>query len=314
MRNLQKLGALAIALNLVTGCGTTPRSEVPEQTSDGEAAHEGHRDAAIPLGAELRSRHGMTLAVAGPGVLDLGVELLGVVQPNGDRLAHITPRFPGIVREVRKTVGDVVKTGDVLAVVESSESLAPYELKTLIDGTIIEKHLTRGEAVDRDKQCFVIADLQTVWVDLSVYQKDLERIRISQSVRVHSGGEGPDAEGVLGYITPGVDQATRTATARVILPNPRGRWRTGMFVTALALEPVDALLTVPTSAIQIVEGRPTAFVVADDQAKPYPLTIGRQGEQLAEILGGLRGGEHVVATNSFLLKAELGKSEAEHED
>lgn len=304
--------ATALALAHLVACGGTPPAEPPPRPTG--ATHAEHHEEAIRLDAETRARHGITLATAGPGAIDLGIELLGVVQPNGDRLAHITPRFPGIVREVRKAVCDAVRTGDVLAIVESSESLAPYELKTLTDGTIIEKHLTRGEAVDRDRQCFVIADLQTVWVDLSIYQKDLERVRVGQTVRVRASQMGPQAEGTLSYITPGVDQTTRTATARVVLPNPDGRWRPGMFVTARALEPVDVPLAVPTSALQTVGGRPTVFVVKDDRVEPYPVTLGRQGEQTAEVLAGLQGSETLVATNSFLFKAELGKGEAEHEE
>ncbi len=268
----------------------------------------------LVLDAAARARHGLTLAAAGPGTVDLGVELLGVVQPNGDRLAHITPRFPGIVREVHRGVGDVVHAGDVLAIVESSESLAPYELRTLIDGTVIEKHLTRGEAVDRDKQCFVIADLRSVWIDLGVYQKDLDRVRLGDTVTVRAGDDGPHDDGRLGYVTPGVDPTTRTATARVVLPNPGGRWRPGMFVTATVQQPVAVPLAIPSDAVQTVANRPTAFVVDGDVVRPVPLTLGRQGERTTEVRDGLRAGDRVVAANAFLLKAELGKSSAEHAD
>jgi cobalt-zinc-cadmium efflux system membrane fusion protein len=244
--------------------------------------------------------------------VDDGVQLLGTVHPNGDRLAHITPRFPGIVRDSQKKIGDVVRTGEVLAVVESSESLAPYELKTLIDGTIIEKHLTRGEAVDRDKQAFVVADLSSVWVELSVYQRDLERVRMGDTVRVRAGDKGAAAEGTIAYITPGVDEAMRTATARVVLPNPEGRWRIGTFVEAFVVSPHAAALVVPTAAIQTLEGKSVVFVAEGDRVEPRTVTLGHRGETLIEVLSGAESGDRVATANSFLLKAELGKSEAEH--
>ena len=271
----------------------------------------GHGEAA-ELSAEKLEHAGVTFTEVGPGHVDDGVQLLGTVHPNGDRLAHITPRFPGIVRESQKKVGDVVRTGEVLAVVESSESLAPYELKTLIDGTIIEKHLTRGEAVDRDKQAFVVADLSSVWVELSIYQRDLERVRMGDTVRVRAGDKGAAAEGSIAYITPGVDETMRTATARVVLPNPEGRWRIGTFVEAFVVSPHAAALVVPTAAIQTLEGKSVVFVAEGDRVEPRTVTLGHRGETLIEVLSGAESGDRVATANSFLLKAELGKSEAEH--
>jgi cobalt-zinc-cadmium efflux system membrane fusion protein len=310
------LGGLLLVGVLAASCGHD-RSE-PDPHGDHAPAGRGHeageRDAgAIHLDASERVRFGITAVPVGPGMVDLGIDLLGEVHPNGDRLAHITPRFPGIVREVRHTVGDTVHAGEVLAILESSESLAPYELKTLIDGTIIEKHLTRGEALDRETQAFVIADLSSVWVDLIVYQRDLARVRLAQPVRVRASSEGPASEGTIGYLTPGLDQTTRTARARVVLPNPDGRWRPGMFVTAVAIEDELAALVVPTSALQTIGGRPSVFVIHGESIRARAVSLGRQGDTTAEVLGGLMAGEQIVATNSFLLKAELAKGEAAHE-
>jgi cobalt-zinc-cadmium efflux system membrane fusion protein len=271
-----------------------------------------HADRTVRLTAGQMAYFGVTVAQAGPGSVDLGVYLPGEIRPNGDRLAHIVPRFPGIVRDVRKNAGDRVEAGDILAVIESSESLARYELKTLIAGTVIEKHLTLGEAVDREEQAFVIADLATVWVDLSVYQKDLLHVRTGQAVHIGGGPGLPEATGTISYITPIVDQPTRTATARVVLPNPEGIWRPGMFVNAHALDPVPADIVVPRSAMQLVEQAPVVFVQTEDGFEPRPITIGRAGDTHVEIVQGLDPGERYVATNSFLLKAELGKSEAGH--
>ena len=291
--------------------------EKGEHGEDGEHAAGGH----VRLTKEQIERLGIPIVTAGPGTIDMGVQMLpGEVQANGDRIAHIVPRFPGIAREVRKRVGDVVKTGDVLAVIESSESLAPYELRTLLDGTVIEKHITRGEAVDREKQTFVIADLGTVWIDLSLYQKDLPSVRVGSTVRITDGqvpagapADNAEAQGTVTYVTPTVDETTRTATARVVLSNPDGRWRPGMFVTARVIDPVPVDLSVPRSAVQKVEGRDAVFVETDEGFAPRPIAIGRAGEVQLEVLMGLEAGERYAASNTFWLKAELGKGEAEHE-
>lgn len=287
----------------------------PGDDHDGDSKDEhGHDDdAPSPLSVKALEHGGVKFVPADSGHVDDGVELLGTVRPNGDGLAHITPRFPGIVRDVRANVGDNVKAGDILAVVESSESLAPYELKTLINGTIIAKHLTRGEAVDRDKQAFVIADLSSVWVNLSIYQKDLDRVRLGERVHVAASQEDAAAEGTITYLTPGLDDRTRTATARVTLPNPDRRWRPGMFVVAYALSPHPAAVVVPSGAIQTLEGQTVVFVAEGDKVEPRAIVPGHRGKTVVEVMSGLRAGERVAASNTFLLKAELGKSEAEHD-
>jgi cobalt-zinc-cadmium efflux system membrane fusion protein len=328
--------ALAVALFVApVGCGGSDRSNsagahehaagesgAHAGESQSEDEHGGHEEGgghggeaaeAVRLSPEQLTDAGVRLAEAGPGAIDSGTELLGEVHPNGDRLAHITPRFPGIVREVRANAGDAVRAGDVLAVIEASDSLAPYTLKTAIDGVVLEKHLTRGEAVDREKQAFVVADLGTVWVDLAVYQKDLGRLSIGQRVRIHAVGEGPDAEGVISYLTPSVDRVTRTATARVVLDNALRKFLPGMFVTAHTLDATLAAIAVPRDAIQTFEGRPSVFVETPVGLAPRTVTLGREGESRVEVLAGLATGERIAVANTFLLKAELAKSEAEHE-
>lgn len=311
---------LLISLTGVISCGGDERAN-DSANGDHESSRVEHGDEAsgeapgvVVLSAEKRGRAGIEVAAVGPAAIDSGIEFLGEVHPNGDRLAHIVPRFPGIVREVRKNAGDRVLAGDVLAVIESSDSLAPYSLKTLIAGVVLEKHLTRGEAVDRETQAFVVTDLSSVWVDLAVYQKDLDQIVMGQPVRIHAVNEGPDAEGKISYLTPAVDQVTRTATARVVLDNPDGKFRPGMFVTAHTLEATAAAIAIPRKAIQTVEGRPTAFVETVDGFISRPLTLGREGETRVEVVAGLKPGERIAIQNSFLLKAELAKAEAEHED
>lgn len=279
----------------------------------GDEHDQAEEEGVLRLSPEQLADAGIRIAPSGPAAIDSGTELLGEVHPNGDRLAHIVPRFPGIVREVRKNAGDRVTVGEVLAILESSDSLAPYPLKTSIEGVVLSKHLTLGEAVDRETEAFVVADLRTVWVDLAVYQKDLGRISIGQPVRIHAVGEGADTEGTISYVTPAVDQTTRTATARVVIANASRKFLPGMFVTAHTLDAIEAAVVVPRDALQTVEGRSAVFVETADGLTPRPVVLGRQGNTRVEIASGLASGERVAVTNTFLLKAELAKSEAEHD-
>ena len=186
--------------------------------------------------------------------------------------------------------------------------MSPYELKTLIDGTVIAKHITRGEAVSRDKDTYLIADLSSVWVDLTVYQRDVDRIRVNQSARLYIGHDTPGSQGVINYITPVLDERTRTATARIVLPNPEGLWRPGMFVTArVIVEQRTARVGVPSTAIHTLNEQPVIFVETPDGFKPQVVTLGSAGLNATEILSGLEPGTRYVSVGGFVLKAELGK-------
>ena len=255
---------------------------------------------------------GVRLATAGPGQLDIGIELPGEVRPNADRLAHIAPRFPGIVREVRKQMGDRVRAGDVLAVVES-ENLSAFEIKAAFDGTVIDKHVAPGETVTREEAAFIVADLSTVWVNITIYQSALPQVSVGQAVVVSSSHGGLEATGQVGYISPVVDQATRTASGRVVLPNADGAWRPGLFVTATVTDSSTAPIVIPRRAIHTMHDRPAVFVADGDRFDVRPVQLGRAGRTRVEISGGLAAGERFADQRSFLVKAELGKGEAGHD-
>jgi cobalt-zinc-cadmium efflux system membrane fusion protein len=255
---------------------------------------------------------GVRLAAAGPGQLDIGIELPGEVRPNADRLAHISPRFPGLVREVRKQIGDRVRAGDVLAVIDS-ENLSTFELKAAFDGTVIDKHVAPGETVTREEAAFIVADLSTVWVNISIYQSALPQVNVGQVVVVTSSHGGLEATGQVSYISPVVDQATRTASGRVVLPNPDGAWRPGLFVTATVSDSSTAPIVIPRRAIHTVHDQPSVFVAEGDRFAVRPVQLGRAGRTRVEVSHGLAAGERFADQRSFLVKAELGKGEAGHD-
>lgn len=280
-----------------------------EHSQEGET-EEQHEDEAVLLTAAEIEEFDVRVVPAGRATIERFIELPGVVRANGDRLAHIVPRFAGIVTEVRKRIGDAVKSGETLAVIESSRSLSPYELKTLLDGVIIEKHVTRGEAVTPDSQAFVVADLESVWIDLSVYQRDLTRIRSGQHARVIAGHDLPESRGVVSYVSPVVDETTRTATARIVLDNPEGFWRPGMFITAeVMVEQAEVEIAVPITALHSFEDETVVFVKSSEGFWPRPVTVGIRDAQWAEIEEGVAVGEQVVIHGAFTVKSELLRSE-----
>ena len=131
----------------------------------------------IKLSDEVMKEFGIEVKEAGPGVIKNHIDLTGEIKAEPSKISHIVPRFSGIVQQVNKTVGEKVSKGEVLAIIESNESLTTYEVQSLIDGTIIEMHMTQGELIGNEAHAFTIADLDKVWAILSVYQKDLDKIK-----------------------------------------------------------------------------------------------------------------------------------------
>jgi len=184
--------------------------------------------------------------------------------------------------------------------------LGRYSVRAPFDGTVIQKHITLGEKLAGDADVFTLADLSSVWVNLSVYQKDLATIRAGQPVHVVAGPGIPEAEGVLSFVSPIVNADTRTCLARVDLANPDGSLRPGLFVTAeVAVGGRDAAVLVPKAAVQRIEGEPVVFVAADHGLESRPVKLGASSGSHVQISSGLKPGERYVATGAFALKSKI---------
>jgi cobalt-zinc-cadmium efflux system membrane fusion protein len=198
--------------------------------------------------------------------------------------------------------------------VSKGEGLARYELRAPLDGVVIEKRITVGEAIKEDADIFVIADLSTVWGDITVYAKDLRAVQLGQPVTVRSKELGVEATGKISFIGPLVGEQSRAASAHVDIPNPKGLWRPGLFVTVeLTQEEVPTQVAVSSEAIQTFRDWNVVFVQYGDQFEARPLELGRSDGKWVEVLSGLSPGEKYAAKNSFVLKADLGKSGASHD-
>ena len=290
---------------------------------DDHASHNGHDDHAghdehddegiIRLTPEVMREFDIPLKAAAAGKLAVTLSFPGEVHVNGDRQAHIAPRYPGLVTSVLKKIGDQVERGEVLAIIEGNESLATYKLTSLIDGTIIEKHITLGESLSYDHMVFTVADLDSVWIDLMVYQQDLPLVQTKQRVSISAGEHLPTAEGEIVYVSPTVDEHTRTGLARIVLPNLERVWRPGTFVTGqVEISTSDALVVIPREAVISVEGRPSVFVQTGKGLEARAVTIGVSDGTRYEILKGLKPGEQYVTRNALPLKAELNRAALEH--
>lgn len=269
----------------------------------------------VELAPEALVASGIAVGAAGPRRLGIFEEAPGEVHLDRDRVVDVHPRYAGILRSLRRKLGDTVRRGDVLAVVESNESLANYEIVASQAGIVIAQNASAGQVVRPEDVILTVADLSNLWVDFPIYSQNADRIRPG-SPAVVSTASGPAAEavGTVRYVGPLLEQDTRVSFGRIRIANRDRRWQPGMFVTVrIAVEDVAVAVAVPEDAIVRLAMGPSVFRARGTTFESQPVTIGRSDREFTEVLAGLAAGDTVVVRGAFLLKAELGKSEATHD-
>jgi cobalt-zinc-cadmium efflux system membrane fusion protein len=184
------------------------------------------------------------------------------------------------------------------------------QIRAPISGTVIERKVTLGEAVERATDAFKIADTSHVWVTLDLYEKDLARVRVGQEVETRTDARpGEVFHGRVAFIVPVIDPATRTAKVRLEFPNPKGVLSAGQLVTARIVGDskgsMTDVLVVPRSAVEQVEGKTAVFIQRGEGFERRNVVTGASGGDKIEIRQGLTQGDVVAVDGAFLLKSEL---------
>lgn len=301
---------------LALGCSDAGSGDAAGAAKEAERApmaeQAAHRNRVV-LSPEQQRSAGIETATAGPATVRVMRSLAGRIVANEEALAHMAPRFPGIVRSVHKRLGDAVAVGDLLAVVESNESLHPYEIRARLAGVVLERDAAPGEYVSTDRPILTIGDLSTVWVDLDVYRRDFAHLARGQQVSVDGEDGRVPAQATISYLAPIGAENSQTLVARAVLANEDGRWRPGQFVSAKVLvREVAAAVAVPIAAVQRLGDEEVVFVAHGDAFEPRPVELGARDDASVEVLSGLAAGERFAASGTFILKAELGKSGMSH--
>ena len=390
------MGFGVLSLSLQGACtGNSTDSIVPEEhASAPERENPGDSDhhSIVRLTDAQMKEFGIETGPAHSGILPVEVVLPGEVVLNADRIAHVVPRVSGVVREVQKNLGDGVRQGEVMAVLESreladgtaallaarenvalagknyareeqlwkkrispeqdfieaknrlaaanielqtaelklmalgfsrefisriagsrDEDIILYKIAAPLDGTVMEKHISIGEVLKDDSAAFLVADLSTVWVNLDVQQKDLPLIKVGQTATIGVGTEASGISGRVNFLEPVATETNRTIHARVVVPNPDGRLRPGLFVTGrILVERIEVPVLVPNDALVLVDDAMCAFVKEGEGFRPQPVKTGRTNGDRIEITSGLVSGQIYATKGAFTLKSELQKPESEH--
>ncbi|CAN5238826.1 MAG: cobalt-zinc-cadmium efflux system membrane fusion protein [Afipia broomeae] len=312
-RTMLIIGAL-IAVGAGVYAFAPSKSAAPATKEAAAGKEEGHGAEGVEMSDAKVAAAGIEVVAASKGTLRDALQLNGILQPNQEALVQVTPRFPGVVREIKKRIGDQVEKGELLAKIESNQSLTVYEMRAPIAGTVIDRQISLGEYASEQKPAFTVADISTVWVDLSVYRRDLPRVKLGDTVLIDIGDGGKPIEAKLSYISPIGSSDTQSALARAVVSNDDLRLRAGLFVSAqLILTAKEVPVVVKSEALQTVENRNVVFVRNGNKFEVRDVELGSRDPEQVEVVFGLLEGDKYAAKNSFVVKAELAKGSASHE-
>lgn len=197
---------------------------------------------------------------------------------------------------------------------QNEPDLSLYDIRSPMDGQVISRHITQGEFVETTTIIYEIANLSEVWVEMGIYPKDLFKVGVGQWIEVSQPNENLKARAKIIYVSPLIEQETITSKAVAQLANSDLNWRPGSFVNVtISTDQIAVPLAVATEAIQSIEGEDVVFVKITGGFEARAVQTGKSDDHFIEITQGLELGEAYAASKAFLLKADLGKSTAEHE-
>lgn len=303
---------VALLVGSVAGCAADEAGQIAAPAEKAHAERGDDHAQRVHVDADLAIAHGIETAPVGAGVIREALQVFGRIAADPERVRAVGARFSGMVRSVEVAVGDSVRSGATLATVESNESLRSYRLTAPIDGIVIRRAVNPGEQTG-DGALFELADYSRVWAELTVFPRDRQRLHAGQAVTVDAVDAQTSGAGVVADLLPPGTQVA-ALRARVLLDNTDARWTPGQFVSArvsLAETPVQRV--VPLTALQQLDGREVVFVAVDDAYEARVVRLGRRDGTHAEVLDGIGAGERIVVANSYLLKADIGKSGAAHD-
>ena len=280
-----------------------------EHSNKEHEEHEEHEDSFTQIEANMAQQLSIITSLAKAQKLEQSVLLFGSLISGPEQISHVRARFQGLIKSVVVSIGDRVETGDLLAEVESNESLKIYKITAPISGRVLQRHANTGEFT-QDQVLFSIANLDTLWTELRVFPSQQSSVRAGQVVRLIVGDSLIDAK--IDHVLPSLDSPYQRA--RFKLNNTDQALAPGLMVEAqVVVGQFSADLAVHANALQEIDTQQGVFVKNGDTYSFTPLVLGRSDNAFVEVMQGLNEGDEYVSDNSYLLKADLEKNEAEHD-
>lgn len=289
------------------------QEEAEDAHADDHDDHDDHDEGITEISPEAAKQAGVVIEKAASAKIATLVPLTGRIVMNENTKADVRARFAGIVRSVKVNLGENVDKGQVLAVVESNESLQDYNITAPISGTVLSRNTNIGDVAD-GQALFTIADLSQVWAKFHVFPKDAESVKAGQSVRVHTLDEGKTGVATIDMLFPTADVLSQTLIAIAPLQNENGLWRPGMTIEGdVTIAEKQVPLAARASALQTMEDQTVLFIAEGNRYEMTHVTTGITDGEYVEIKSGLRAGQSYVSEGSFIIKADILKAGAAHQ-
>lgn len=193
---------------------------------------------------------------------------------------------------------------------KSATPIGAHQLTSPLTGTVVERHVSTGQSVESYLTAFRVANLDHLWVELAVFERNLPGIKTGDRVEIQPlSSVEPPIVGQVAYVGEQIDPTTRTADVRVEVNNEDRELRAGQAVWAkirASGAQRAAVAKVPLQCVTYVDGKPTVFVAETElRIVVTPVDLGDADGEDQHIVSGLIVGQRVVANGVFALKSEL---------
>lgn len=271
---------------------------------------EENEEAISRIDDQLSEKVGIVTALASPRSLNQSITVFGKLKQNPEQTYQVQARFPGIIKSVNYSIGDRVKKGALLAVIESNESLKTYQVFSPVSGLIIRRQGNVGEST-QERQLFNISNFDSLWAEFQIYPAQQSKVHIGQAAQVIIGGQSIST--TVSHVMPAIDKPY--LVARVKLDNTGKSLSPGLLAKGkIHTRQLNIELAVEKEAVQELGGRSGVFMKEGEEYEFTPLVLGQSDDQYVEVIDGLENEAVYVTKNSYLIKADILKSEAEDDD
>ncbi|OYW81461.1 MAG: HlyD family secretion protein [Asticcacaulis sp. 32-58-5] len=265
------------------------------------------------IDADAAKAGGIKTEMAGPASIGETVTMAGRVEIKPEGKSQVRAWYPGRILMLNVELGQTVRKGQVLARVESSESLQTYSITAPLSGVVIEKNANVGDTTEG--ALLVIADPTKLHGEFFVYPRDAERVKVGQTVEVRSLSGEAKVLAKVEAILPTADLVSQTLVAHVHIPETQAAgFRPGMGIEGdFAVNAADVPLAVRSKGLQPFRDFTVVYAKVGNTYEVRMLDLGRKSPEWTEVLGGLEPGTEYVTDGAFLIRADIDKSGASHD-
>ncbi len=199
-----------------------------------------------------------------------------------------------------------ISDDQVRKIEESGKPIRTLTLYSPVTGYVVQKMALQGMRVMPGEKLFDIADLSTVWIISDVYEYELPLVRVGETATIAlSYFPGKEFSARVDYVYPTLSGDTRTAKVRFSIPNPGGQLKPQMFTNVEVKINLGKKLAIPDDAVIDTGTRQIVYVdKGEGNFEPREVMLGVRAEGFREVLMGLKAGEKVASSATFLIDSE----------